>query len=159
MRRSRAALLACGCILIVRLAFKLSAFRMYARAPSTAFVPRLSDAVACSRAHRHLPARVLMRAGKKEWFGINDVRVITRNPEDVAAFHDKERTRWREVYNEDYVESPQDFYPGDRIEVIDDESDYEGRQGVVLNYDFDDGYMSCQTTNSRYPLTVMLDEV
>ena len=100
-----------------------------------------------------------MRAGKKEWFGINDVRVITRNPEDVAAFHEKERTRWREVYNEDYVESPQDFYPGDRIEVIDDESDYEGRQGVVLNYDFDDGYMSCQTTNSRYPLTVMLDEV
>ena len=99
-----------------------------------------------------------MQAGKKEWFGINDVRVVKRNPEDVAAFHEKERARWRQVYNEDYVETSQDFYPGDRVEIIDDESDYEGQQGVVVNFDFDDGYMSCQTTNSRYPLTVVLDE-
>ena len=104
------------------------------------------------------PSFTAVQAGKKEWFGINDVRVVKRNPEDVAAFHEKERTRWRQVYNEEYVETSQDFYPGDRVEIIDDESDYEGQQGVVINFDFDDGYMSCQTTNSRYPLTVVLDE-
>jgi len=104
------------------------------------------------------PSFTSVQAGKKEWFGINDVRVVKRNPEDVAAFHEKERARWRQVYNEDYVETSQDFYPGDRVEIIDDESDYEGQQGVVVNFDFDDGYMSCQTTNSRYQLTVVLDE-
>mmetsp|Transcript_13140 Transcript_13140/g.19197 ORF Transcript_13140/g.19197 Transcript_13140/m.19197 type:complete len:102 (+) Transcript_13140:206-511(+) len=100
-----------------------------------------------------------MSAGKKEWFGRNDVRVVSRDPTDVAAFHEKECERWRTVYNEEYVEAKQDFYPGDRVLVIDDESEYEGRLGVVVNYDFDDGYMSCQTTNSRYPLTVVLDDV
>ena len=82
--------------------------------------------------------------------------VVKRRDEDVAAFHETERERWRKVYDEEYVETKQDFYPGDRVEVLDD--DYEGRQGVVLHYDFDDGYESCQTCQSSYPVTVLLDE-
>ncbi|CAJ1358862.1 unnamed protein product [Effrenium voratum] len=101
-------------------------------------------------------ARVRRQAGKKAYFGIRDLMVVKRRDEDVAAFHETERERWRKVYDEEYVETKQDFYPGDRVEVLDD--DYEGRQGVVLHYDFDDGYESCQTCQSSYPVTVLLDE-
>uniref|UniRef100_A0A0G4FWV9 Uncharacterized protein n=1 Tax=Chromera velia CCMP2878 TaxID=1169474 RepID=A0A0G4FWV9_9ALVE len=102
--------------------------------------------------------RLRLNAGKKEWFGMNDVKVVKRSDEDIAAFHEKERERWRTVYNEVYKETPQDFYPGDRIQIIDDDSEYFGQQGVVLHYLFDDGYMSCQTTKCSYPLTVLLDD-
>ena len=34
----------------------------------------------------------------------------------------------------------------------------EGMRGVVVHYDFDDGYESCQTCQSSYPVTVLLDE-
>lgn len=107
---------------------------------------------------------LIRREGVKGYFAIRDLLVLKRNDEDVAAFHEKERKRWREVYDEEYVESPQDFYPGDRVEVIADVSvnkdikNAEGMQGVVTHFDFDDGYESCQTCQSSYPVTVLLDD-
>lgn len=70
----------------------------------------------------------------------------------------------REVYDEEYVEAAQPFYPGDRVEVIRDVKVKEientkGMQGVVTHYEFDDGYESCQTCSTSCPVTVLLDEV
>lgn len=101
----------------------------------------------------------------KGYFAIRDLLVVERKEEDVAAFHESERKRWRKVYDEEYVETPQDFYPGDRVEVIADVSvnkdirSAEGMRGVVTHFDFDDGYESCQTCQSSYPVTVLLDEI
>ena len=98
------------------------------------------------------------------YFAIRDLLVVQRNEEDVAAFHESEKKRWRKVYDEEYVETPQDFYPGDRVEVISDVSvnkdikNAEGMRGVVTHFDFDDGYESCQTCQSSYPVTVLLDD-
>ena len=99
----------------------------------------------------------------KGYFAIRDLLVVERKEEDVAAFHENERKRWREVYDEEYVETAQDFYPGDRVEVIADVSvnkdikNAEGMRGVVTHFDFDDGYESCQTCQSSYPVTVLLE--
>ena len=98
------------------------------------------------------------------YFAIRDLLVVQRKEEDVAAFHESEKKRWRKVYDEEYVETPQDFYPGDRVEVISDVSvnkdikNAEGMRGVVTHFDFDDGYESCQTCQSSYPVTVLLDD-
>eukprot|EP00435_Cladocopium_sp_Y103_P065584 s1865_g27.t1 len=108
-------------------------------------------------------AAVQMR-GVKGYFAIRDLLVVQRNKGDVAAFHESEKKRWRKVYDEEYVETPQDFYPGDRVEVISDVSvnkdikNAEGMRGVVTHFDFDDGYESCQTCQSSYPVTVLLDD-
>eukprot|EP00747_Dinoflagellata_sp_TGD_P220057 gnl/TRDRNA2_/TRDRNA2_92069_c1_seq2.p1 gnl/TRDRNA2_/TRDRNA2_92069_c1~~gnl/TRDRNA2_/TRDRNA2_92069_c1_seq2.p1 ORF type:complete len:109 (+),score=14.29 gnl/TRDRNA2_/TRDRNA2_92069_c1_seq2:46-327(+) len=89
--------------------------------------------------------------------------IVKRNQEDVAAFHEKERKRWRDVYDEEYTETPQDFYPGDRVEIVEDIGvtgieNVKGMQGVVTHYEFDDGYESCQTCSTSCPVTVLLDE-
>lgn len=102
--------------------------------------------------------------GVKGYFAIRDLLVVERKEEDVQKFHEKEKVRWRKVYDEEYVETPQDFYPGDRVEVIADVSvnkdikNAEGMRGVVTHFDFDDGYESCQTCQSSYPVTVLLDD-
>ena len=87
---------------------------------------------------------------------------------DVAAFHEKERIRWDVVYDETYVEAPQEFYPGDRVKIVSDVQikrfgkveieSAKGMQGTVTHYEFDDGYESCQTCSTACPVTVLLDE-
>ena len=99
--------------------------------------------------------------GVKGYFGTTDVVLIERKDEDVAVFHAKERHRWREVYDEEYVEAPQEFYPGDRVKVDGDVKVKEienarGMQGLVTHFEFDDGYESCQTCSSSCPVTVLL---
>ena len=104
----------------------------------------------------------------KGYFADRDVLLVERSQEDVTAFHAKERTRWREVYDEEYKEAPVEFYPGDRVEVVCDEpvkrrgevvlESARGIQGVVTHYEFDDGYESCQTCSTSCPVTVQFDE-
>lgn len=93
---------------------------------------------------------VMSQPGFKVYLEPKDVLLVERRVEDVMAFHEKERRRWLEVYEEEY-RGPQDleFYPGDRIEVVNDvkvkEGDVQGMQGTVIHYEFDDGYEACQT--------------
>ena len=112
---------------------------------------------------RNAALTVLQTSGPKGYFSTNDVILVERRDEDVAAFHEKERTRWREVYDEEYAEAPQDFYPGDRVQIVSavkvkEIEDASGMMGVVTHYEFDDGYESCQTCSTSCPVTVMLDE-
>ena len=98
----------------------------------------------------------------KGYFGSTDVKLIERKDEDVAAFHTSETRRWDVVYDEVYVETPQEFYPGDRVEVVadikvKDIENAKGMQGVVTNFEFDDGYESCQTCSTSRPVAVLLD--
>uniref|UniRef100_A0A7S2NLV3 NAD(P)-binding domain-containing protein n=1 Tax=Haptolina brevifila TaxID=156173 RepID=A0A7S2NLV3_9EUKA len=98
----------------------------------------------------------------KGYFATKDVLLVARSSDDVAAFHEKERKRWREVYDEEYVEAPQEFYPGDRVEIVGaiavrEMEDARGMHGVVLHFEFDDGYEACQTCSTSCPLTVLLD--
>ena len=100
--------------------------------------------------------------GLKGYFATNDVLLVSRRDSDIAAFHEKERVRWREVYDEEYVESPQEYYPGDRVEIINsmkvkEIEDAKGMQGTVTHYEFDDGYESCQTCSTSCPVSVLLD--
>lgn len=108
-------------------------------------------------------------AGVKGYFAISDVLLIERSADDVARFHEKERIRWREVYDEEYKEAPQEFYPGDRVKVVSEEpvrfgfpvkiiENPKGMEGVVTHYEFDDGYEACQTCSTSCPVTVMLEE-
>ena len=64
--------------------------------------------------------------------------------------------------DEEYVEAPQEFYPGDRIKVVSDakvkEVAAKGLRGVVTHFEFDDGYESCQTCSTSCPVTVLLEE-
>jgi hypothetical protein len=97
------------------------------------------------------------------FFAIKDVLLVERSEEDVKAFHAKESRRWLEVYDETYVEAPQDFYPGDRVKVVGDckvkeIENAKGMTGVVTHFEFDDGYESCQTCSTSCPVTVLLDE-
>ena len=97
------------------------------------------------------------------FFAIKDVLLVERSDKDVEAFHSKERRRWREVYDEEYVEAPQEFYPGDVIKVVGDVQvkaieNANGMQGVVTHFEFDDGYESCQTCSTSCPVTVLLNE-
>ena len=97
------------------------------------------------------------------FFAIKDVLLVERSEEDVKAFHAKESRRWLEVYDETYVEAPQDFYPGDRVKVVGDckvkeIENAKGMTGVVTHFEFDDGYESCQTCSTSGPVTVRLDE-
>ena len=110
----------------------------------------------------------MQAGGLKGYFAIKDVLLVERSEVDVTAFHAKERTRWREVYDEEYTEAPQEFYSGDRVEVVSDvplkrrgevvTESAKGIQGVVTHYEFDDGYESCQTCSTSCPVTVMFDE-
>lgn len=105
----------------------------------------------------------MQASGVKGYFAEKDVLLITRTDEDVAAFHAKERHRWREVYDEEYVEAPQEFYPGDRVEIVGDVKvkdidNAKGMQGTVTHYEFDDGYESCQTCSTSCPVTVLLEQ-
>ena len=110
---------------------------------------------------------VRMMAGVRGYFANRDVLLIERSEEAVAAFHEKERIRWDEVYDEVYVEGQYgelEYYPGDRVKVVGDVSVKEienafGMLGVVTHYEFDDGYESCQTCSTSCPVTVLLDEV
>ena len=113
--------------------------------------------------HTSPRAQVQMQADRMGFFSIKDVALVERSDEDVAAFHAKERRRWLEVYEEEYVEAPQEFYPGDRVRVISDVAvkkieNAKGMQGVVTHFEFDDGYESCQTCSTTAPVWVLLDE-
>jgi hypothetical protein len=71
--------------------------------------------------------------------------------------------RWREVYDEEYVETAREFYPGDRVRVVRSVrvkaiEDACGMEATVTNLEFEDGYESCQTCSQSCPLTVLLDE-
>ena len=97
------------------------------------------------------------------YYSERDVILIERKDADVKRFHDKERQRWLDVYEEVYNEVPQDFYPGDRVEVVADVKvkDIEstkGMTGVVTHFEFDDGYEACQSCTTTTPVTVLLDE-
>lgn len=104
--------------------------------------------------------------GVKGYFGSSDVSLLQRNDEDVSKFHEKERIRWREVYDEEYVEAPQEFYPGDRVKIVNDMQvtfkgetqidNANGMEGLVIHYEFDDGYEACQCVATAFPLTVLL---
>ena len=99
----------------------------------------------------------------KGYFASSDVELIERKDEDVAAFHAKEAHRWDVVYEEVYKEVPQDFYPGDRVEIVSDMpvkeiENAKGMRGVVVHYEFDDGYECCQTLSTSLPVEVLLDE-
>jgi len=88
--------------------------------------------------------------------------LVDRKEEDVTAFMEKERTRWDIVYDEELPDPyDQEFYPGDRVEIVNDikvkELDARGMQGTVVHFEFDDGFESCQTCSTACPLTVMLD--
>ena len=105
----------------------------------------------------------LQMAGVKGYYSINDVLLVKRCDEDVSRFHEKERERWRVVYDEEYKEAPQEFYPGDRVKIVSEEpvktiSNPKGMEGVVTHYEFDDGYEACQTCSTSCPVTVMLEE-
>ena len=106
----------------------------------------------------------MQQVGVKGYFAIDDVLLIKRNPEDVDAFLEKERTRWCEVYDEELpAVYDQTFYPGDEVEIVSDVKVKEiestkGMRGVVTHYEFDDGYESCQTCSTSRPLTVLLRE-
>ena len=57
-----------------------------------------------------------------------------------------------------YNEAPQEFYPGDRVEIVSscpvkEIEDAKGLRGVVTHYEFDDGYECCQTLSTSTPLT------
>ena len=66
-----------------------------------------------SARRRQVPCRAV-----KGYFAIRDLLVVERKASDVEAFHRKEQERWRRVYDEDYVEAKQEFYPGDRVEAV-----------------------------------------
>ena len=111
----------------------------------------------------------IQMAGVKGYFAMRDVLLVERSDDDVAHFHEKERIRWREVYDEEYKEAPQEFYPGDRVKVVSEEplrfgfpvktiENPKGMEGVVTHYEFDDGYEACQTCSTSCPVTVMLEE-
>lgn len=129
---------------------------------------RLRPAMSKSRPALRIPALRMQAAGLKGYFADRDVLLVERNQEDVTAFHTKERTRWREVYDEEYKEAPQEFYPGDRVKVVSDVpvkrrgevvlESARGIQGVVTHYEFDDGYESCQTCSTSCPVTVLFGE-
>ena len=115
-----------------------------------------------------MPALRMQAVGLKGYFADRDVLLVERKQEDVAAFHAKERTRWREVYDEEYKEAPVEFYPGDRVRIVSDVpvkrrgevvlESAKGIEGVVTHYEFDDGYESCQTCSTACPVTVLFDE-
>lgn len=119
------------------------------------------------RSHGRVEMAASGSADIKGYFSLRDVVLVKRNENDVAAFHEKERKRWRDVYDAEYKETPQDFYVGDRVKVVTDVEvlkggkvvieNADGMQGVVTNYDFDDGYESCQTCGTSVPVTVLLD--
>ena len=103
-----------------------------------------------------------MRAGVKGYFATKDVQLVERKEEDVLRFHEKERIRWREVYDEEYREADQEYYPGDKVEIVGsvkvkEIEDANGLTGIVTHFEFDDGYESCQTCSTSCPVTVMLD--
>ena len=110
----------------------------------------------------------IMASGYKGYFAETDVLLVDRAEEDVAKFHAKERHRWREVYDEEYVEAPQEYYPGDRVEIVGDVQvksrgevvieNARGMRGTITHYEFDDGYESCQTCSTSCPVTVLLDD-
>ena len=68
------------------------------------------------------------------------------------------------MYDEELPQQyDQEFYPGDRVEIVSDVQVKEienakGLRGVVTHFEFDDGYESCQTCSTSRPLTVLLDE-
>ena len=100
-------------------------------------------------------------AGLKGYFATKDVLLVDRRDEDVAAFHEKERHRWDVVYDEVYVETDQEFYPGDRVKIVGEvtvkDVDTLGMLGVLTHFEFDDGYEACQTCSTSCPVTVLLD--
>merc|ERR1719401_565269 len=106
-----------------------------------------------------------VKGGIKGWFAKSDVQLIERSEEAVEAFHEKERIRWDKVYDEVYTKGQYgelEFYPGDRVKVVGDVEvkdikNAKGMEGVVTNFDFDDGYESCQSCESSFPVTVLLD--
>ncbi len=113
---------------------------------------------------QHAAATWLQMQAKqiKGYLATNDVLLVERSAENVAAFHEKERVRWRDVYDEEYVEAPQEFYPGDIVKVvksvtIKDIDDAKGMRGVVKHFEFDDGFESCQTCSTACPVTVLFD--
>ena len=129
---------------------------------------RLRPAMSKSRPAQRITGPQMQAGGLKGYFADRDVLLVERNQEDIAAFHAKERTRWREVYDEEYKEAPQEFYPGDRVKVVSDVpvkrrgevvlESARGIQAVVTHYEFDDGYESCQTCSTSLPVTVLFDE-
>lgn len=106
-----------------------------------------------------------MAAGVKGYFALGEVLLLERRDEDVAAFNEKERHRWREVYEEECPDSllqSIEYYPGDRVEIVGDVQVKEienakGMRGFVTHYEFDDGYESCQTCSTTRPVAVLLD--
>lgn len=105
---------------------------------------------------------MMSKRGVKGYFASSDVALVERKDEDVAAFHERERIRWDVVYEETYVETPQEFYPGDRVKIVSEMQVKEvenakGMQGVVVHYEFDDGYECCQTLSTSMPLMVVLE--
>ena len=124
-----------------------------------------------TRAGIHRSRTSCVQLGVKGYFAADDVLLVQRSEEDVAAFHQKERNRWDEVYEEDYkgastyawdVATQGVFYPGDRVEVVGDVKvkdieNAKGMCGVVTHFEFDDGYEACQTCSTTFPVTVLLD--
>ena len=123
---------------------------------------------------RQLPRRcrisspaLLADPGVIGYFACRDVSLVERRDEDVATFHAKECERWDVVYDDDYYARHPggivlDFYPGDRVEVVNDVAlkgieSAKGMRGVVTHFEFDDGYESCQTCSTACPVKVLLD--
>ena len=72
----------------------------------------------------------------------------------MEAFNAKEQNRWDVVYEEEcpesLLESPlaNGYFRGDRVKIVNDVKlkdieNTKGMEGLVLHYEFDDGYEAC----------------
>ena len=110
--------------------------------------PRLSNQQPCI-ASVLLPPRcrisspaLLADPGVIGYFACRDVSLVERRDEDVATFHAKECERWDVVYDDDYYARHPggivlDFYPGDRVEIVNDVAlkDIESARGIGSDAD------------------------
>ena len=77
-------------------------------ASSTGFAGRVASARNGDRRMLQMSVEATRQAKPvKGYFAISDLLLVERNEEDVASFHEKERVRWLEVYDEVYVPKPQ----------------------------------------------------
>lgn len=72
------------------------------------------------------------------YFDFNELKLVHRDANALAAFEESERQRWRDVYDEEWVQTHQELIEGDLVEVVRDVgakgiANALGMQGVVTD--------------------------
>lgn len=79
------------------------------------------------------------------YYDFGELKLVDRNENALAEFEEKERKRWREVYDEEWVPVYQELMEGDRVMVVKDVrvkgiGSSEGMIGTVTNV-----WVECET--------------